>query len=420
MKIYQVGGSVRDKLRGETPQDFDYVVIGSTPEQMLQLGFQQVGKDFPVFLHPKTKEEYALARKEIKTGNGHRDFKFVFSPEVTLKEDLARRDFTCNAIAFDPETKEYIDPFNGREDIKKHILRHIDSEHFQEDPLRILRLCRFAAQLDFSPAPKTITLVRQMTAGGMLAHLTPERIWKELEKALHFPSFPQFLTTARETGALKVILPEVNRLWDTPEPPDYHPEKNSGAHTLLALTEAREASALVRFGILLHDIGKTKTPAEILPSHHHHEQNGLPLIENICRRLKVPNHFRNFALTICRLHMKLCKIPEMRPGTLVDFYEDLTRSNCNINDYIAVCHADMRGHAVQISEKEEESFRQNAQILWQADKILSSVRATDMPNFKNLQKNGRFGELYREYRIRRLQENFIDAIRKKETHRPGQ
>lgn len=414
MKIYQVGGAVRDKLRGKKPQDFDYVVTGSTPEQMLQLGFQQVGKDFPVFLHPETKEEYALARKEIKTGSGHRDFKFVFSPEVTLKEDLARRDFTCNAIAFDPETQEYIDPFNGREDIKNRILRHVDSGHFQEDPLRILRLCRFAAQLDFSPAPETMALVRQMTADGMLAHLTPERVWKELEKALRFPAFPQFLTTARETGALKAVLPEVDRLWDTPERPDHHPEKNSGAHTLMALAEAKDASALVRFGILLHDIGKTETPAEILPSHHHHEQNGLPLIENICRRLKVPNRFRDFALTVCRLHMKLCKIPEMRPGTLVDFCEDLMRSGCNIDDYIAVCRADMHGRAVHISEEEEEIFRQNARTLRQAEQVLSSVRATDMPNFENLPKDERFGELYREYRIRRLRENFFDAIRKKD------
>ena len=403
MKIYQVGGAVRDGLRGQKPEDFDYVVVGSTPEQMLESGFRRVGKDFPVFLHPDTGEEYALARKEIKTGNGHRDFRFVFGPEVTLEEDLIRRDFTCNAIARDPETGEYIDPFNGREDIKHHILRHVNGEHFQEDPLRILRLCRFAAQLDFSPAEETLALVRRMTAAGMLAHLTPERIWKELEKALRFPGFPRFLETARQTGALQAVLPEVDRLWATPERTDHHPEKNSGAHTLLALKQAADASALVRFGILLHDIGKTMTPAEILPSHYLHEQNGLPLIDGICRRLKVPNRWCSFAKTVCRLHMKFCKIPEMRPGTLVDFCEDLMQSGCNIDDYIAVCRADMLGRAVTVGDEEKKLFNQNADTLHRTAAILADIRATDMPRFAELPKDGHFGELYREFRIRRVQ-----------------
>lgn len=319
MKIYQVGGSVRDRLRGRQPQDYDYVVTGASPEEMLARGFVRVGKDFPVFLHPESKEEYALARKEIKTGCGHADFCFIFDPSVTLEEDLERRDFTCNAIAFDPQTDEYFDPFNGRKDIENRVLRHINAEHFQEDPLRVLRLCRFAAQLNFTPAPETLELVTRMTAEGQLAHLSAERIWKELEKALRFPDFPRFVQTARACGALEAVLPEVNRLWNTPERTDYHPEGNSGDHTLSALEQAAGGNALIRFGILLHDIGKTVTPAEILPSHHNHEQNGLEIIRTICRRLKIPNHYRDFALTACRYHMKFCKIPEMRIGTLVDF-----------------------------------------------------------------------------------------------------
>ena len=414
MKIYQVGGAVRDRLRGQKPEDFDYVVVGSTPEQMLESGFRRVGKDFPVFLHPDTGEEYALARKEIKTGNGHRDFRFVFGPEVTLEEDLMRRDFTCNAIARDPETGEYIDPFDGRKDIDRHILRHVNGEHFQEDPLRILRLCRFAAQLDFSPAEETLALVRRMTAAGMLAHLTPERVWKELEKALRFPGFPRFLETARQTGALQAVLPEVDRLWATPERTDHHPEKNSGAHTLLALKQAADASALVRFGILLHDIGKTVTPAEILPSHHLHEQNGLPLIDAICRRLKVPNRWCSFAKTVCRLHMKFCKIPEMRPGTLVDFCEDLMHSGCNIDDYIAACRADMLGRAVTVGDEEKKLFNQNADTLHRTAAILADIRATDMPRFEELPKDGHFGELYREFRIRRVQTLLFPNTHKKD------
>lgn len=405
MKVYQVGGSVRDRLRGRQPQDYDYVVTGASPEEMLARGFVRVGKDFPVFLHPESKEEYALARKEIKTGCGHADFSFIFDPSVTLEEDLERRDFTCNAIAFDPQTGEYFDPFNGRKDIENRVLRHINTEHFQEDPLRVLRLCRFAAQLNFTPAPETLELVARMTAEGQLAHLSAERIWKELEKALRFPDFPRFIQTARACGALDAVLPEVNRLWNTPERTDYHPEGNSGDHTLSALEQAAEGNALVRFGILLHDIGKIVTPAEILPSHHNHEQNGLEIIRTICRRLKIPNHYRDFALTACHYHMKFCKIPEMRIGTLVDFCEDLIRSGeKDFENYIAVCRADMHGCKRPVSAEEDARFEQNADRLRQVVKILQNVRAADMPGWENLPKDERFGQLYREYRIRRVRQ----------------
>ncbi len=405
MKIYQVGGSVRDRLLGRHPQDIDYVVTGSSPEEMLARGFVRVGKDFPVFLHPESKEEYALARKEIKTGCRHTDFEFIFDTSVTLREDLERRDFTCNAIAFDLQTNEYIDPFNGRQDIQNHVLRHINAEHFQEDPLRILRLCRFAAQLGFSPAPETLELAAKMTAEGQLAHLSPERIWKELEKALRFPAFPQFIRIARTCGALKAILPEVDLLWQTPERTDYHPEANSGNHTLLTLEQAMDGNALIRFGLLLHDIGKTVTPAEILPSHHHHEQNGLDIIQAICARLKIPNHYRDFALMSCRYHMKLCKIPEMRIGTLVDFCEDLTRTGtADIDNFIEVCRADMHGCKRTITKEEDLIFEQNAARLRQIVAILQGIKATDMPNFAVLPKDEHFGSLYREFRIQKVRQ----------------
>lgn len=404
MKIYQVGGSVRDMLRGEQPQDYDYVVVGSDINEMLALGFIQVGKDFPVFLHPETKEEYALARKEIKTGPRHTDFEFVFDASVSLIDDLERRDFTCNAIAYDQESQIFIDPFNGQQDISNHILRHVNTEHFQEDPLRILRLCRFSAQLGYHTAPQTLVLVTQMTQAGMLDHLTPERVWKELEKALRFSTFPEFVRTARSCGALGVILPEVERLWNTPERTDYHPEGNSGEHTLLTLQQATSASSLVRFALLLHDIGKTITPAEILPSHHFHEINGLELIENICHRLHAPNSYRDFALMASKNHMKLCKVFEMRIGSLVDFCEEVSRlGTTNMDNFIEVCRADMYGCQRVIMAEEEALFATNVTKLQQVSQLLQPIRATDMPNYEKLPKDENFGKLYREYRIRRVQ-----------------
>lgn len=405
MKIYQVGGSVRDMLRGQTPQDYDYVVTQGSIEEMLSLGYIQVGKSFPVFLHPETKEEYALARKEIKTGLRHQDFQFIFSADVTLEEDLERRDFTCNAIAYDADNKIFIDPYGGQQDIKNKILRHINSEHFQEDPLRILRLCRFAAQLDFTPAEETLNLAKKMTEAGMLSYLPPERIWKELEKALSFPNFDKFLNVARACGALKVLLPEVEQLWLTPERTDYHPEANSGAHTLLTLKQIKSDNSLVRFALLLHDIGKTVTPKNILPSHYNHEQNGLEIIRNICQRLKAPNHYRDFALFVCRNHMKFCKISEMRIATLTDFAQEVAHLNPDgVDNYILACKADNFGNLAAHTEKEEQIFAQNEKKLRAVIKIITSVKATDMPNFENLPKDVHFKERFRQYKISQVKQ----------------
>ncbi|MCM1323419.1 MAG: multifunctional CCA tRNA nucleotidyl transferase/2'3'-cyclic phosphodiesterase/2'nucleotidase/phosphatase [Acetobacter sp.] len=302
MQIYQVGGAVRDSLLDKPYHDKDYVVIGATEEEMLALGYKKVGKTFPVFLHPESGEEYALARKEIKTGNKHCDFEFIFTPNITLEEDSCRRDFTCNAIYKDIATGEIIDYHKGKEDIEKRVLRHV-SEHFSEDPLRVLRMCRFAAQLDFSVAPETMKLCQQMVQNGALKYLSRDRIWQEFAKALSSPSFYKFIETARECGVLKEILPEVEQLWQIPERTDYHPEGNSGAHTMLALKAAQSSDAVVNFTVLLHDIGKTQTNPECWPSHRGHDKLGAELIMKIATRLKTPTFYAEFASFTTAHHM---------------------------------------------------------------------------------------------------------------------
>ena len=281
MKIYQVGGSVRDEIMGRTPHDIDYCVVGSTIDEMLSLGYQQVGKDFPVFLHPITKQEYALARTERKTGDKHTDFTFDFNKDITLEDDLVRRDFTCNAIAKDGDN--YIDPFKGIDDIKNRVLRMVRKESFMEDPLRVLRFARFAAQLDFRLDIPTLLTCKEMVQNGMLDHLTPERIWGEIEKALDTEHFDVFINTLRYTDALRVVLPEVDKLFITPENPEHHPELFSGDHTILTIEEGIKMGLDKQciFALLLHDIGKIDTPIDILPKHIGHEERGIDIIENI-------------------------------------------------------------------------------------------------------------------------------------------
>jgi tRNA nucleotidyltransferase (CCA-adding enzyme) len=400
MKTYRVGGCVRDMLRGVKPHDVDYVVVGSTPDEMRRLGFKSVGRDFPVFLHPETHEEYALARREIKTGPKHTDFRFVFGPEISLEEDLRRRDFTCNAVAFDPEKNEFIDFCGGIEDIGNKILRHVDSEHFREDPLRVLRLCRFTAQLEFEPAPETVALAGRMAASGMLAHLTAERVWKELEKALSHPAFYRFVEAARACGALSEVLPEVNRLWGVPEKKAFHPEGNTGAHTLLALKKALSCSPEVRFAVLTHDLGKALTPTDRLPSHHEHEEKGIALIQGICQRLKVPNAFRDFALTVCRHHMKFSRIPQMKASTLMDLVEELTPRN--LEGFIAACRCDSEGRGAGMTPEQAASFERSAALLRAVQGELSKMKATDVPGFEHMEKDRHFGEIYRKFRLERL------------------
>ncbi|MCQ2740895.1 MAG: HD domain-containing protein [Alphaproteobacteria bacterium] len=398
MKIYQVGGAVRDRLMGIEPHDIDYVVIGATPQELIAKGFHQVGKNFPVFINPENGFEYALARKEIKIGPKHTDFEFVFSPSTTLEEDMERRDFTCNALAYDEESKTIIDYHNGKEDIKNKILRAVNPSHFIEDPLRVLRLCRFAAQLDFTPDQGTLELASKMVAQNTLQYLSAERLWQEIYKALQTSHFEKFIITARQCGALKEILPEIELLFQTPERTDFHPEGNSGAHTLLCLKQVTEAAAKIKFAVLLHDIGKTLTPKDILPSHHNHDHAGLEIIKKICSRLKIPNDFRDFALLCCKQHMKLHLVRQMRLGTLVDFASAFLK-NSTLKDFIEVCHADFLGRDYHITDEEKSTFKQNADFLRKVVDILKNIKASDMPNFNQMPKDKIFAEKFRQFQI---------------------
>lgn len=409
MKIYQVGGAVRDKLMGRQAHDIDYLVVGATIELMQQQGFKQVGKGFPVFINSTTKAEYALARREIKTGSKHTDFRFVFTPDITVEEDLERRDFTCNALAYDEEKNEIIDPFGGQDDIQKRLLRHINAEHFVEDPLRVLRLCRFAAQLDFEVADETMQLCQGMVATGQLNYLTPERVWAEMLKALQTPHFAKFIATARACGALAVILPEVNQLFATPERLDYHPEGNSGAHTMLALQATNSNNALINFGILLHDIGKTRTPQNILPSHHGHDKAGDEQIYNICQRLKIPHKYRDFALLCCRKHMKLRLVKQMRIATLLDWTSDIVKKGC-LEEFISVCRADFLGRARFLSQGEQNELDLCITYLRHAADIIRHCRASDLPNFENLPKDQTIATRLREWQIQRLKNELCKNI----------
>ena len=407
MKIYLVGGAVRDMVLGKTPHDSDYVVFGATPEIMETQGFNRVGKDFPVFLHPQTQDEYALARKEVKTGDKHTDFTFVFGPDITPAEDMQRRDFTCNALMYDEKNDKIIDLVGGIDDIKNRIIRHINTEHFIEDPLRVLRMCRFAAKLDFEIAPETMKLAKNMTKTGMLSHLTAERVWKEIETALNTEHFDKFIRAMRECGALKVILPEVDKLWDMPERTDYHPEGNSGEHTMLVLKQGYNLSPKIKFALLLHDIGKIDTPADILPRHIGHDKAGLPRIEAICSRLKVPNKYRNFALLVAENHMKFHNVPNMRKGKFVSFLERLTdnfRDGRQMIDFMRACKCDSFGRGSsgqQSNDRNEEIFAAARRCLCNY-RIQRAVKADEIPGFENLPKDKTFKDRLLQFRAGRI------------------
>ncbi len=413
MKIYQVGGAVRDKILGKIPNDFDYVVVGSSIEQMKLLGFQQVGKGFPVFLHPETKNEYALARKEIKTGDKHTDFEFVFTPDITLREDLERRDFTCNAIAYDDDAGEYIDYFGGLEDIKNKILRHINAKHFIEDPLRVLRMCRFAAQLGFDVDESTLKLCSQMVERDMLKFLSAERIWQEFEKAFATDRFWLFIELMRQIGALKVIMPEIDKLFYVKEYEKYHPEGNTGGHTLNALKCVANEPLLIQIAVLVHDIGKGLTPDDVLPSHSAHEIRGINAIKDICKRLKVPNKIAKFAEISSLLHMKYYYIPDMNVGKIYDLVSALNFGNVSyIEEYIKVCLADFESTTHTDKEFERKRFFYSSELLREVEKTLKDIRATDMPNYDKLLKDDVFGQRFREYKIEILKEK-ISAYKSK-------
>jgi tRNA nucleotidyltransferase (CCA-adding enzyme) len=349
MKIYLVGGAVRDELLGLPVRERDWVVVGATPDDLIAKGFAPVGKDFPVFLHPETKEEYALARTERKTGPGYRGFDTRFSPDVTLEQDLERRDLTINAIAKDIESGELIDPFGGQRDVNERWLRHV-SPAFVEDPVRVLRAARFAARfapLGFRVAPETIELMRNIAASGELDALVPERVWQETQRALELPAPQTFFEVLRETHALKAIFPEIDALFGVPQPEQWHPEIDSGIHTLMVIEQAARLSndPVVRFAALTHDLGKAVTPAEELPRHVMHEIRGVPIIDELCDRLRVPTAYREVARLVSRYHLNVHRAEELRESTLLEMLEklDAFRRPDRFEQFLIACEADARG-----------------------------------------------------------------------------
>lgn len=348
MKIFLVGGAVRDTLLGLPVKDRDWVVVGATPAEMLGQGFQQVGRDFPVFLHPDTHEEYALARTERKSGHGYTGFICHAEPDVTLEQDLLRRDLTINAIA-QSEEGAFIDPWNGQKDIAQRVLRHI-SPSFCEDPLRVLRVARFAARyahLGFRIAPETLALMQQMAQAGELSHLTPERVWKETESALLTRNPQVFFQVLRDCGALSVLFPEVDTLFGVPAPAKWHPEIDTGIHTLMTLTIAAQLSPAldVRFATLCHDLGKGLTPPELWPRHHGHGPAGVKLVARLCERYKVPVAIRDLAKLVAEFHDLIHTIQILQPKTLVKLFDNLDawRKPERVEQLALTSEADARG-----------------------------------------------------------------------------
>lgn len=348
MKSYLVGGAVRDTLLGLPVKDRDWVVVGATPQEMLDAGYQQVGRDFPVFLHPQSREEYALARTERKSGSGYTGFTCYAAPDVTLEQDLLRRDLTVNALAQD-ENGTIIDPFNGQQDLRQRILRHV-SPAFNEDPLRVLRVARFAARyahLSFSIADETMTLMRDMTEAGELAHLTPERVWKETESALRTRNPQVYFQVLRDCGALKVLFPEIDALFGVPAPAKWHPEIDTGIHTLMTVSMAAMLSPEVdvRFATLCHDLGKGLTPPALWPRHHGHGPAGVRLVEGLCQRLRVPNELRDLAKLVAEYHDLIHTFPVLQPKTIVKLFDsiDAWRKPQRVEQIALTSEADVRG-----------------------------------------------------------------------------
>lgn len=401
MEIYLVGGAVRDSLLNLPAGDRDWVVVGATPEEMEQKGFRLVGKDFPVFLHPETHEEYALARTERKTGPGYKGFAVNASPDVTLEQDLERRDLTINAIA---ETTDgtIVDPFNGRKDLDNHLLRHV-SPAFSEDPVRILRTARFAArfaQQGFCVAHETNDLMRNMVKEGEVDALVPERIWAETEKALQSEKPSRFIEVLRDCGALEKIFPEVDVLFGIPQPENYHPEIDTGIHVLMVLDQAIRLSEdpEVRFAALTHDLGKGTSPKEEWPRHKGHEHRSAVLVEELCKRLRVPKDYRDLAITTAQYHTHCHRALHLKPKTILTTLEatDAFRRPERFEQFLLACEADARGR----KGLEDKPYPQ-------ADRLKDAYEACLRIDNKELQQKGFAGEAFAE-ELRRLR---LEAIK---------
>ncbi|HXQ31510.1 MAG TPA: multifunctional CCA addition/repair protein [Steroidobacteraceae bacterium] len=381
MQIYLVGGAVRDALLGLPVTERDWVVVGAVPEDLTRLGYRHVGRDFPVFLHPDTHEEYALARVERKTAPGYHGFETRFSPDVTLEEDLRRRDLTINAMARDA-AGALIDPYGGRADLERRILRHV-SEAFAEDPVRILRVARFAARyapLGFSVAPETLALMRQMVSNGEARALVPERVWAETAKALAEPAPQAFVSALRAAGALAVVFPELERLWGVPQPARWHPEIDTGVHLLLVLEAAAALSPLarVRFAALTHDLGKGQTPPAEWPKHVGHEARSVALVHALADRLRVPNDFRELAVLVARHHGVCHRALELRAATVLELLEncDALRRPERFDEFLLACEADMRGRTGFANlPYPEGAFLRDAQAVVRATTVTETGRA---------------------------------------------
>jgi tRNA nucleotidyltransferase (CCA-adding enzyme) len=382
MQIYMVGGAVRDKLLGRPVNDHDWVVVGATPEQMVAQGFVAVGRDFPVFLHPETHEEYALARTERKNGRGYRGFVVQTSPDVTLEEDLARRDLTINAIAVGADetgVEAIFDPYDGRRDIAQRLLRHV-TDAFREDPVRILRVARFAARFtDFSVAPETMQLMREMVQHGEADHLVAERVWQELSRGLMEPLPSRMFEVLRECGALAVVLPELDRLWGVPQRPEYHPEVDTGVHVMLVLDMAARLAAplAVRFACLVHDLGKGTTPQDVLPRHIGHEQRSSRLLKTVAERLRVPVDCRELADVVAREHGNIHRSGELGAAALVRLLErcDAIRKPARLDEILLACECDARGRLGYADAPYPQRARINAALAAVQSVVTSSIAA---------------------------------------------
>src|SRR6056297_1115698 len=402
MQTYLVGGAVRDELLGVPFHERDWVVVGATPQDLLDQGFTPVGKDFPVFLHPETKEEYALARTERKQGHGYTGFAVHFEPSVTLEEDLRRRALTINAIARRPDGT-LIDPYGGRRDLEQRVLRHV-SEAFVEDPLRVLRTARFAARyapLGFRVAPETLELMATITKQGELAHLAMERVWVETERALREDDPAAYFRVLRDCGALAALFPEVAALFGVPQRADFHPEVDSGVHTLMVLSLAARLSGRseVRWAALLHDLGKADTPRDELPRHIGHEKRGLRRVNALCDRIKVPNAHRELALVACEFHLLAHRARELTGKTLLKLLSatGALRPEGRFESFLTVCEADARGRLGR-----EESPYPQADYLREARDIAAGITAKSFIE-QGLQGKD-IGEGIARERVRRLEE----------------